>query len=196
MLLRGDHPTLACKAVRVSDFSGKSLGTVGSTTLEMNPDLPEAGHLRAWYDNGGAAAPATALGQPFGGGGGGGRQDRFMNCAQIKEETAAGVPSTLWVQTRAYITHLKANNETGVLYPACPLPAEGAAQPGRTCQKKLRNDGGAWHCEKHQASVEGPDWRYMITAKAADWSGPDLWLSAFGDVVRWNDALLSMLTFS
>ena len=43
-------------------------------------------------------------------------------------------------QTRAYITNLKANPETGVLYPACPLPAENAAQAGRTCQKKLRFD--------------------------------------------------------
>jgi hypothetical protein len=48
MLLRGEHPTLACKAVRVSDFGGKSLGTVGSTVLEVNPDIREAGQLRSW----------------------------------------------------------------------------------------------------------------------------------------------------
>ena len=48
MLLRGDHPTLACKALRISDFGGKSLGSVGSSSFEMNPDLPEAGALRAW----------------------------------------------------------------------------------------------------------------------------------------------------
>ena len=116
-------------------------------------------------------------------------------------------------QTRAYLTHLKPNQETGVMYPACPLPAENAAQAGRTCQKKLRHDGtaGTWRvhaarasclrhcaltcrlllgrfCEKHAASVEQPDWRYMISAAAADWSGPTLWLSAFGDVVRRNAA--------
>ena len=39
-------------------------------------------------------------------------------------------------------------------------------------------------CEKHSASVEAPDYRYMLNALAADWSGPSLWLSAFGDVVR------------
>jgi hypothetical protein len=48
MLLRGDHPTLACKSVRVSDFGGKSLGTLGSTNFEINPDIPEAGNLRSW----------------------------------------------------------------------------------------------------------------------------------------------------
>jgi replication factor A1 len=32
--------------------------------------------------------------------------------------------------------------------------------------------------------VDKPDWRYMINVAAADWSGPTLWLSAFGDVVR------------
>ena len=48
MLLRGDHPTLACKALRISDVGGKSLGSGGSSSFEMNPDLPEAGALRAW----------------------------------------------------------------------------------------------------------------------------------------------------
>jgi hypothetical protein len=92
------------------------------------------------YDGGGSAAPSTALGSGGFSAGGGGRQDRFVNFAQIKEETAAGCPATMWVQTRAYITTIKMNNETGVLYPACPRPAEGSAQPGRTCQKKLRFD--------------------------------------------------------
>jgi hypothetical protein len=43
-------------------------------------------------------------------------------------------------------------------------------------------------CEKHAAQVEQPDFRYMINAAAADWSGPTLWLSAFGEVVRPLDA--------
>jgi hypothetical protein len=53
------------------------------------------------YDGGGSAAPSTSLGTGgFGGGGGGGRQDRFMTFAQIKEETATGCPTAMWVQAR------------------------------------------------------------------------------------------------
>ena len=187
-VLRGENPTLACKALRVSDFGGKSLGTVSSTSFELNPDIPAAAALRGWYDGGGAAVPAQPRGTGgYAAGGGGGRQDRLVNFAQIKEETAAGLPGgAMWVQCRAYITTFKPNNETGVLYPACPLLADNAAPGGqaRTCQKKLRYDStsGSWFCEKHAQSVPAPDHRYMISALAADWSGPALWLSAFGDV--------------
>ncbi len=177
--------------MRVSDFGGKSLGTVGSSAFEINPDIREAGNLRAWYDGGGGVANSISLGTGGGGGGGGARQDRFMNFAQIKEETAAGCPAALWVQaraaqaviivrrdssiradallrrtpqTRAYLTHLKPNQETGVMYPACPRPAENAAQAGRTCQKKLRHDGtsGTWRvharasCLRHTQRTDVP----------------------------------------
>ena len=57
MLMRGEHPTLACKALRISDFGGKSLGSVGSSSFDVNPDVPEAGHLRTWCVA--AAAPCV-----------------------------------------------------------------------------------------------------------------------------------------
>ena len=58
-------------------------------------------------------------------------------------------------QTRAYITNLKMNPETGVLYPACPRPAENAAQAGRTCQKKLRFDqnSNAWFAQPRDMAL-------------------------------------------
>jgi replication factor A1 len=184
-VLRGENPVLACKALRVSDFGGKSLGTVSSSALDLNPDIAQAAALRGWYDNGGCAQPLQQLSSGgYSAGAGGARQDRVVNFAQIKEETAAGLPGgAMYVQCRAYITTFKPNSETGVLYPACPLPADGAAQ-ARSCQKKLRFDqtSGTWFCEKHAQSVPAPDHRYMISALAADWSGPALWLSAFGDV--------------
>ena len=43
------HPVLAVKAARVGDFNGKSLSTISTSRLTMDPpDLPEAGNLRNW----------------------------------------------------------------------------------------------------------------------------------------------------
>ncbi len=46
----GNHPVVAVKGVRVGDFGGKTLSTVGSTVMKVNPhDVPDAGRLQAWY---------------------------------------------------------------------------------------------------------------------------------------------------
>ncbi len=42
----GQNPVLAVKAGRVSDFSGKSVGTISSTQLFINHDIPAAHQLR------------------------------------------------------------------------------------------------------------------------------------------------------
>ena len=48
MLSSGERPILAAKSVRVGDFSGKTLSSVGATLLTVNPDLPDAARLRNW----------------------------------------------------------------------------------------------------------------------------------------------------
>ena len=192
-LLRGEHPVVAVRSCKVGDYQGKTFSTLNSSQVVLNPDSPEAATLRSWYDAGGCAAPSTSLGGAAGnagdgGGAGGGmsrRNDRFVSVAQVKDETAAGCPQVMWVSARGYITKLKpSNNEQQHLYPACPLPAEGSA--GRQCQKKLRQGegvGGGWHCERHPDNhIPSPDWRYMIQAEVTDWSGPTLYVSAFGDI--------------
>ncbi|KAK4372836.1 hypothetical protein RND71_008220 [Anisodus tanguticus] len=49
----GFSPVLAVKAAKVSDFTGKSIGTISSTQLFINPDSAEAQTLREWFDQGG-----------------------------------------------------------------------------------------------------------------------------------------------
>lgn len=40
---------LSVKGARVGDFSGKSLSTLNTSILEIDPDIPQAGILRSWY---------------------------------------------------------------------------------------------------------------------------------------------------
>ncbi len=48
MLAQGAHPVLAVKGAKVSDFNGRTLSTVGSSVVTVDPDAPEAGQLRHW----------------------------------------------------------------------------------------------------------------------------------------------------
>ena len=186
MVNGGEHPVLAVKNGRVGEFQGKNIGTVGSTNIDVNPDLTEAAKLRHWYDaEGGATATVTTFGG--GGGGGGGKGDRCVSIAQLKDEIAQiGANPPFWVQCRCHITYIKAPQDSGPYYPACPL------QNGdRMCQKKLRFDEaqGSWNCERHSGEhVPHCEWRYILNMTVSDHTGQH-WVSAFGDQ---GDAIMGM----
>lgn len=49
LCVSGSNPILALKGVRISDFNGRSVVTVSSTQLKINPDVPMAERLKQWY---------------------------------------------------------------------------------------------------------------------------------------------------
>ena len=185
LIVNGAHPVLAIKNGRVGEFQGKNIGTVGSSHVDIDPDLTEGAKLRMWYDNyGGATAEVKAF--SGGGGGGGGRGDRCVTIAHLKDEIATqGANPAFWVQCRCHVTYLKVNEE-GPFYPACPLK-----NGERMCQKKLRYDDGtgSWLCARHEGeNIPHCEWRYIINATVADHTGQQ-WVSAFGDA---GDVLMGM----
>jgi replication factor A1 len=45
----GQHPVVVVKGARVGDYNGKTLSTLGSSTVLVDPvDIPEAGRERQW----------------------------------------------------------------------------------------------------------------------------------------------------
>lgn len=48
MAEQGQHPVVAVKTARVGDFNGKTLGTISTSLVDVDPDVPEAGTLRNW----------------------------------------------------------------------------------------------------------------------------------------------------
>ena len=44
----GGHPVVAVKTARVGDFNGKTLSTLSTSLVEIDPDVTEAGMLRNW----------------------------------------------------------------------------------------------------------------------------------------------------
>ncbi len=44
----GRHPIVAIKNAKVGDYNGRTLSTTSSSSVTLDPDIPEAGHLRQW----------------------------------------------------------------------------------------------------------------------------------------------------
>ena len=81
-LQQGLHPIVAIKSTRVGEYNGKTLGSISSTQVRVNPDIPEAARLRHWYDHaGGAHQQALQLNT-----GGGGKSDRRIVLSDIRDE--------------------------------------------------------------------------------------------------------------
>jgi hypothetical protein len=57
-MAHGGHPVLAIKNAKIGDFNGRTLSSISSTVLTVDPDIPEAGALRHW------CAPLHALPLP------------------------------------------------------------------------------------------------------------------------------------
>uniref|UniRef100_A0A8D0AZC9 Replication protein A subunit n=1 Tax=Sander lucioperca TaxID=283035 RepID=A0A8D0AZC9_SANLU len=64
------QPIVAIKGAKLSDFGGRSLSASFSSTLMINPDIPEAYKLRGWYDKEGHAMDGQSLTEVKGSGGG------------------------------------------------------------------------------------------------------------------------------
>ncbi len=70
-----NNPVLAVKGAKVSEWGGRTLSTLSSSQMVVNPDIPEAYKLRAWFDREGASADFMEFqgGNTDGGAGGSGK---------------------------------------------------------------------------------------------------------------------------
>jgi replication factor A1 len=164
----GGFPILAVKAGRVSEFSGKSVGTISSSQLYINPDFQEAHRLRDWFEREGKNTASHSLTKE---GTVGGRVDIRKTVAQIKDEGLGKSDKPDWISVKATISFIKVDN---FCYTACPLMVG-----DRQCNKKVSNYGdGTWHCERCDRNVPDCDYRYMLQAQVQDHTGLT-WITAF-----------------
>lgn len=161
----GDFPVLAVKCGRISDFNGKSVGTVSSSQLVIEPEIEQARKLRAWFDAGGKDEAAVCISKGMGG------TDVRKTVSQIKGEGLGTSGQTDWITVHASIAFIKMDN---FCYTACPRIRE-----GRLCSKKVSNGGdGQWHCDTCGDSSPQCDYRYILSFHIHDHTG-STWVSAF-----------------
>lgn len=150
-------PILALIGARVSDFSGKSVSTIRSTQLKINPDFPDAERLRQWYVTEGMATSCLSLSrEQFNSV----QADVRKTIAQIKDETL-GRDKTDWITVKAAISHVYTEN---FCYPACPFIFN-----EKPCNKKVVDSvDGMWFCERCDKSSGSCEYRYMVKFKIQD----------------------------
>ncbi|XP_066318455.1 replication protein A 70 kDa DNA-binding subunit C-like isoform X2 [Miscanthus floridulus] len=151
------NPILALIGARISDFSGRSVSTIGSTQLKINPDFPDAERLRQWYVTEGMATACLSLSrQQFNSV----QADVRKTIAQIKDETL-GRGKTDWITVKAAISHVQTEN---FCYPACPFVFN-----EKPCNKKVIESGdGMWFCERCDKSSGSCEYRYMVKFQIQD----------------------------
>ncbi|KAL5698287.1 Replication protein A 70 kDa DNA-binding subunit A [Ranunculus cassubicifolius] len=172
MVGSGFFPVLAVKAGRVNDFSGKTLGTISSSQLFIEPEFPEARDLRNWFESGGKDTSSLSISKdnmPAGQ-----RNETRKTVCQIKEEGLGRADKPDWIMVKASISFVKADN---FCYTACPLMIGGGGD--RKCSKKVVRSGDArWQCERCNQEFEECDYRYLLTAQVQDHTGYT-WVTGF-----------------
>jgi replication factor A1 len=157
----GSNPILALKGGRISDFSGRSVVTIGTTQLKINPDMPMAERLKQWYMAGGKTAPCVSLSQDTS------NISRIYvqkTIAQIKDENLGRSDKPDFITVSAVISHVVADN---FCYPACTLDLN-----GKRCNKKVtRNDDWTWYCGRCNQSFENCEYRYLLMCQIMDHTG-------------------------
>lgn len=147
-------PVIACKGVRVNDFSGRSLSLGNSSTYKINPDIPEATRLQKWYNDKGLHSQFNSYSGMVGTNGEGITKRSKITLQEAKDEKLGMGDKPDYFEVRGTIVFAKTEN---FAYPGCP-----------ECKKKVTLESNGWRCEKCQKAYATPDYRYILTSSVED----------------------------
>jgi replication factor A1 len=170
-------PVVAFKSVKVSDYGGRSLGSLNSSSIAVKPKTPETEVIKTWFDNQGTNAASTR--KTMSGAGGGGNRDSFENrkyVSFIKDSSLGYNEKPDWLSFKGTISFIKKDKEGGPWYPACPNKEE----PCRNMCKVTQTSDNQWVCER--CSKQYPDCcrRYIYSLTCVD-DTSCTWATAFND---------------
>jgi len=170
------NPVVAIKGCKVSDFNGVSLSALGSSTIQLNPDMPEAFTLKGWYESEGSSATFNSLSTSRGPGGAGGDYGAGGNLKTLGEVKAEnlGLNSDRgeYYSTTGTVVMFKKEN---ALYQACTQ----TNAEGKGCNKKVQDMGnGSYRCERCNMEMDKFNWRLILSFNVAD-ATDNQWVQCF-----------------
>ncbi|KAG4381560.1 hypothetical protein GLYMA_15G174100v4 [Glycine max] len=169
MVDAGFFPILAVKTGKVNDFSGKSIGSISTTQLFINPDFPEAHSLREWFELVGKDSASLSISKDIIPGAL--KNEVRKTVSQIKDEGLGRSDKPDWITVRAAILFIKTDT---FCYTACPLMIG-----DRQCNKKVTRLGNTrWQCDRCNQEFEECDYRYLLQVQILDGTGL-AWVTAF-----------------
>ena len=146
---------IVVRGVKVSDFSGVSLSTASTSTVEINPPLEQVHELKGWYSRVKGNLETNNLTQAKQGF----RAD-WNNLIEITPENVQK-ENALTLQTKAVVYQMGKPN----MYKACE------------CNKKLVDlNNGFFRCEKCQKETDHFNWRIILSFGIADHT-KNIWVS-------------------
>ncbi|XP_054650224.1 replication protein A 70 kDa DNA-binding subunit [Dunckerocampus dactyliophorus] len=177
------QPIVAIKGAKVSDFGGRSLSASFSSTLMINPDIPEAYKLRGWYDKEGHTMEGQSLTEMKGGIGGG--NTNWKTLSDVKTEHLGHGQKADYYTCIATIVYLRKEN---CLYQACP---------SQDCNKKVVDQqNGMFRCEKCDKEFPNFKYRLILSANISDYVD-NQWVTCFQEsaeaILGQNAAYLGQL---
>ncbi|KAG5056551.1 hypothetical protein AAZX31_05G019900 [Glycine max] len=162
-------PVVAIKSLKVGDFQGVSLSTIGRSVVLVNPDIPEAKNLRSWYDFEGKDAAMDSVGSgssPISNNGIRSVYTDRIHLSDIISNPSLGDGKPAFFSLRGHITFIKPDQ--AMWYRAC-----------KTCNKKVTESfGSGYWCDGCQKSDEQCSLRYIMVAKVSDGSA-ETFISVF-----------------
>ncbi|KAL4564981.1 hypothetical protein LXL04_029061 [Taraxacum kok-saghyz] len=162
----GTFPILAVKSARVYEFNGKTLSTISSSQVSINPDFPEAQKLRTWFDSVGKNIPSVSMSREVTT-----HTDNWKTISQIKDEKLGTNEKPDYITIKATIMLMRPET---FCYTACPINLG-----ERKCSKKVVDNGdGKWRCDKCDKVVDECDYRYIMQLQIYDHTGMT-WITAF-----------------
>nr|XP_049598711.1 replication protein A 70 kDa DNA-binding subunit isoform X2 [Syngnathus scovelli] len=164
------HPVVAVRGARVSTFGGHSLMVFLNSTLIVNPDIPEAFALRAWYNQVGHALCSQSLTEGYSTSGD--FRTNWKTLRDIKTEQLGHGEKADYFSCVATVVFCRKEN---CLYRACP---EGS------CFKKVHEqDDGRYHCDKCGKDYPNFNYRFMLSVNLADF-GDNMWATCFQETAE------------
>lgn len=164
------QPVVAIKGARLSDFGGRSLSALFSSTVMVNPDIPQAFRLRAWYDREGFAINSQSLTETRSAGTG--LNMNWKTLSDIKNEDMGHGEKAQYFSCVATVLYIRKEN---CLYQACP---------SADCNKKvIDQQNGLYRCEKCNREFPNFKYRLLLSANLADF-GDNQWVTCFQETAE------------
>ncbi|XP_003816902.4 replication protein A 70 kDa DNA-binding subunit [Pan paniscus] len=160
------QPVLAIKGARVSDFGGRSLSVLSSSTIIANPNIPEAYKLRGWFDAEGQALDGVSI-SDLKSGGVGGSNTNWKTLYEVKSENLGQGDKPDYFSSVATVVYLRKEN---CMYQACPT---------QDCNKKvIDQQNGLYRCEKCDTEFPNFKYRMILSVNIADFQ-ENQWVTCF-----------------